>query len=240
MKLTPSAPARVLCATVIILAVMFTRDLRVLVSAFMAAAGVCIYVRPVRGIYIRFLLWIWLPLAAWGVVVWGWIVGAPPGSALHTDAAGGALYAIRIGVRLGAAASVLQALLLSEGLEDLGRGLFTLRVPRPIVLVVLGVFALGPELRKRTEQVLTARAARGLLNRGGRWRAAGETARTLVPLVTWGFRSAALRFEFWNQKQLLESPWLGADDGFRTVDGIYIALSVLWGAASVWFYVKAR
>lgn len=240
MRLDPSAPARVLCAIAIILAALFTRDLRALAVVFMAAGAVCLYSRPVRSVYIRFLIWVWLPLAAWGVVVWGWIVGAPPGSALHSDTVGGAIYAIRVAVRLGAAASILQALLLSTPLEELGRGLFSLRVPRNIVLVVLSVFALGPELRKRMQQVLTARAARGLLNRSGRWRAGSETARTLVPLVTWGFRSAALRFEYWNQKRLLESPWLSAGAGFRTIDTLYLVLSILWCVAAFWFYTKAR
>jgi energy-coupling factor transporter transmembrane protein EcfT len=234
--LEPSPAARWLCAVGIIVAVIFTRDLRILIAVFGVAAMTCLYVHQVRGLFIKFLLWVWLPLVAWGITVWGGIVGSPPGFPLHSDAAGGVLYAFRISVRLGAAVSVLQAFLLSVDLEDLARGLFSLRVPRGIVLVVLSVVALGPELRKRSEQVLTARAARGLLNRGGRLRAGREAANTLVPLVTWGFRSAAMRFEYWNQRGLLESPWLDEGAPFRMIDAAYVTFSAVWCVAALWAY----
>jgi hypothetical protein len=174
------------------------------------------------------------------VVVWGWIVAAPPGAPVHSDSLGGMLYAARISVRLGAMVGVMQALLLSVSLDQLGRGLFSLRLPRHVVLVVLSVFALGPELRKRMDQVLTARAARGLMHRGGRWRAVRNTASTLVPLVSWGFRSAALRSEYWLQRRLLESPVLSNPAGFAARDGVYLVLSGLWCTLAVVAFVKAK
>lgn len=240
MTLAPSPPARLLCTIALVSGVLLVPDLRILIVIFAITTLVCVVVPGVRGPHLKFLLWVWLPLAVWLAMVWGWIVAAPPGAPPHTDALGGFLYAARISVRLAATVGVMQAFLLSVGLDQLGAGLFSLRLPRHVVLVVLSVFALGPELRKRMDQVLTARAARGLMNRGGRLRAVRNTASTLVPLVSWGFRSSALRSEYWLQRRLLESPLLGNPVGFGMCDWVYLVLSGLWCMLAVLAFLKSK
>lgn len=240
MTLAPSPPARILCTVALVAGILLVPNLRVLAATFAAATCICVAMPHVRGVHLKFLFWIWLPLAAWLFVVWGFIVAAPPGAPVHSNSVGGLLYAGRISVRLAAVVGVMQALLLSVSLDQLGRGLFSLRIPRPIVLVVLSVFALGPELRKRMDQVLTARAARGLMRGGGRWRAVRNTASTLVPLVSWGFRSAALRSEFWLQRRLLESPVLSNPAGFALRDAVYLLLSGAWCTLAGVAFMKAK
>jgi energy-coupling factor transporter transmembrane protein EcfT len=240
VTLAPSPPARILCTVALVAGILLIPDLRILAAMFAVATCICVAMPQVRGAHLKFLLFVWLPLAAWLVVVWGFIVAAPPGAPVHSNSVAGLLYAARISMRLAAMVGVMQALLLSVSLDQLGRGLFSLRLPRPVVLVILSVFALGPELRKRMDQVLTARAARGLMRGGGRWRAVRNTASTLVPLVSWGFRSAALRSEYWLQRRLLESPVLSNAAGFAPRDGVYLVLSSAWCMLAIMAFVKAR
>ncbi len=61
-----------------------------------------------------------------------------------------------------------------------------------------------PDLKLRTEQVLTARAARGLVGRRTIAAKMAQIPRILMPLVSWALRSALLRAELWEHRGLIE------------------------------------
>lgn len=226
VTIIPSPPARLLSAVVLVAALIVATSLRALAPAAALAAMLSLTIPASRRAHLRFILWIWLPLAVWLMVVWGWIVAAPPGAPLHSDGTGGLFYALRIALRLEAMVGVMQAAFLSMSVEQMGAGLRSLRVPRHIVFVIMSVVALGPELSKRADQVLTARIARGFQVRKSWWRAARNLASTLMPLVAWGFRSATVRADFWAQRRILDSPQLTHRIALNRYDTACIALSL--------------
>lgn len=207
---------------------MMTSNVRILVVTCTATTLLCLVIPVVRGAHLKFLLFVWLPFAAWLAVVWGWIVAAPPGAPLHSDVLGGIIYGTKISLRMEAIVGIMQASALSLDVGQLGSGLVSLRLPRHVVLVILSVFALGPELRKRADQVLTSRIARGLMNRRNTWNRIRNASTTLLPLVSWGFRSSALRSEYWMQRRLLDSPQLNEAARFGIYDWFYLVLSIAW------------
>jgi energy-coupling factor transporter transmembrane protein EcfT len=222
-----------LCAGVLIVALIVTNSLSALIPAAAAAALFSIAVSPSRRAHLRFILWFWLPLTLWLVLVWGWIVAAPPGAPLQSDRYGGILYSLRVALRLEAMVGTMQVAFLSMTVEQVGTGLRSLRIPDHVVFVIMSVFALGPELRKRADQVLTARIARGLLPRRSRWQAVRNLASTLMPLVAWGFRSATVRADYWAQRQLLASPQLTHRVALSAYDRAYVAVSVVTVAFAI-------
>lgn len=226
VSLIPSPPARLACAVILLAGLFAVTDVLSIVLLAAAALLVCLAVPAARRAHLVFMLWIWLPLAIWLMVVWGAIVGAAPGAPLRSDSVGGLLYAVQVSARLEAMAAIIQASFLSIPLEQLGASLLTLRTPKPLVLVVVSVFALGPELTKRAEQVVTARAARGLATHDRGLRAVRGVASTLMPLIAWGFRSAAARAEYWNQRRLLDSPRLNSRLPILPLDIAYVIASV--------------
>ncbi len=226
MRLIPSPPARLACAVILLSGLLAATDMLLIALVAAAALVACLAIPTVRRAHLAFLLWIWLPLAVWLVVVWGAVVGAAPGAPLHSSAVAGALYAAQVAARLEAVAAILQASVLSIPLEHLGATLIALRMPKPIVLIVVSVLALGPELTKRAEQVMTARTARGLAVHDRGLRAFRGVASTLMPLIAWGFRSAAVRAEYWNQRKLLDSPQLSTRLRFLPLDIACVILCV--------------
>lgn len=223
--LAPSSPARMTCAVLLVVGLVATTEVRLLCFAAAIAALAALSISSSRPAHLKFLLWIWLPFAAWVFVVWGGIVAAPPGAPIHSNRVGGLLYALQISVRLEAMAAVIQAAFLSMTLEQIGSGLLSLRLPRHVALVVISALALGPELQKRADQVLTARIARGLARPNRRWQALRNVAGTLMPLVAWGFRSSAIRSDYWTQRGLLDSPRLNTRVSFSMLDVGYVVLA---------------
>jgi energy-coupling factor transporter transmembrane protein EcfT len=223
---TPSAPARLLCAAITIPGLFAVTQLPSIAIAAILTSALCLALPTVRGPHAKFVLWVWAPLALWMFVVWGLLVGAPPGSALQSSTIGGAVYAARISLRLLAIVGLLQSCLLSINSEQFAASLLSLRIPHHLALVVLNVFVLGPELRIRLDQVLTARIARGLMRRGSRVSSVQNIASTMVPLVAWGFRSAQARSDHWQQRGILSSPQLAASALSSSSDWIYVAASV--------------
>ncbi len=228
MSVAPSAPARLLCAAILIPGLLAVRHLPALAVAAALASILCLALPSTRGPHLKFLLLLWTPLAAWMFIVWGWIVGAAPGTTLHSSQHEGVLYAARVALRLLAIVGVLQSCLLSIKIEQLCAGLLALKVPRPLALVVLNVFALGPELRTRLDQVLTARIARGLMHRNNRLSAIRNAASTLVPLVAWGLSSAHARAGLWRQRGIIDAPQLTVTAGFSTMDWLYVGAAMSW------------
>jgi energy-coupling factor transporter transmembrane protein EcfT len=221
------------CAVLLVAALIAMANVKLLSATALVGTLLAVSISSSRSAHLKFLLWIWLPLTAWLALVWGWIVAAPPNVPIHSDRMGGLLYALQISLRLEAMAAVIQAAFLSMTLEQIGAGLLSLRVPRDIALTIMSVFALGPELRKRADQVLTARIARGLARRGRKWQALQNIAATLMPLVAWGFRSSMIRSDYWTQRGVLDSPQLRHRAAFTAWDLLYIGLALSFCALAV-------
>jgi energy-coupling factor transport system ATP-binding protein len=144
-----------------------------------------------------------LPLSIALLIVWGVIVGAPPGATLGSDPHSGYYYAMTVALRIAVLGGVFQLTILTIPSEQLAYTLRTWGLRGGLLVVVLGAFALIPELAHRADQVLTARQARGLVADRSLVSRFRQFPYLLRPLLAWALRSAVQRSEFWQQRQVL-------------------------------------
>jgi len=187
------------------------------------------------GVFLKFIITMLGPAALMLVLIWGLVTRAPPGAAMGSDPRGGAVYAAMISLRLALLGGVLQLALLSVPSRLLPPTLRGWGIKGEGMVVALGVFAVGPELVLRAEQITTARKARGLAGRGAAARLR-ELTRMIRPLFVWSIRSAVHRSEAWQQRAILlkvdQLPF--AENEFWPAGGtIAVLLSVAWLAVAV-------
>jgi energy-coupling factor transport system ATP-binding protein len=150
----------------------------------------------------RFLLIVIVPFAVALLVVWGIVVAAPPGTPMGSDAGAGFRYASVIALRLAIFGGIFQVVFLTMPLERLASTLRKCGIRGELFIIVLGAFALLPELALRSDQVLTARQARGLIPNLSFSSRLRQFPYVLRPLLAWALRSSIQRSEFWRQRRL--------------------------------------
>ena len=194
-----------------------------------------LYRAGILHIYLKFAAGVLLPTTAMLLIVWGLVARAPPSMPMGSDPRGGAAYAGVIALRISVLGGILQLALLSIPPRLLPVTLRACGLRGEGLVVALGVFAIGPELKLRAEQIITARKARGLIQTGriARFR---EITRLLRPLFVWSIRSAVQRSEAWQQRTLLlKVDQLPFDsEEFSPAGGIAIlVLSIAWLAVAI-------
>jgi energy-coupling factor transporter transmembrane protein EcfT len=185
--------------------------------------------------YLRFLLFVQLPMMGMLILVWGFVTRAPPNMPMGSDPRGGIIFAILIALRLAVVGGAFQLTMLSVPSRLLPATLRGWGLRGEGLVVALGVFAVEPELKLRSEQILVARRARGLLG-GGRWAGMKQFPHLLRPLFVWSIRSAIHRADMWEQRaMLLRVEKLPAEDEqFSPAAGaVALGLSILWLAISI-------
>lgn len=111
----------------------------------------------------RFLCYLWLPLAAGLILVWGIIVRSDPFQAAGSDAMSGFRYATLVSLRLASLAILFQATFLSLKGLPLAAHWWALGLSPNAVAGLVSVFQLWPDFKRRTDQIVAARCARGLM-----------------------------------------------------------------------------
>jgi energy-coupling factor transporter transmembrane protein EcfT len=232
----PSIPpkARLAAMTIAAAGVFIAGNCLPLVLALAVVVALLIRARLI-GIFLKFVITMLGPAALMLVLIWGLVTRAPPGAVMGSDPRGGAMYAAMISLRLALLGGVIQLALLSVPSRLLPPTLRGWGIKGEGMVVALGVFAVGPELVLRAEQITTARKARGLAGRGavGRLR---ELTRMIRPLFVWSIRSAVHRSEAWQQRAILlkvdQLPF--AQNEFWPAGGVIaVLLSVAWLATAV-------
>lgn len=153
--------------------------------------------------HLAFLAGAIAPLTLVTVVIWGWIVAAPPGMPLGSAPLEGVRFALLIGVRLAVLGGILQLAMLTIRSDELARTLSSCGVRGDAMVATLGAFVLPPELRLRAEQVVVARHARGLMRTRTPLNRLKQLPQILRPLFVWVLRSSVQRADSWQQRQLL-------------------------------------
>jgi energy-coupling factor transporter transmembrane protein EcfT len=183
----------------------------------------------------KFLVIVWAPTALMLLLIWGLIARAPPGAPMGSDPRGAVAYAVIIMLRLAVLGGAIQLALLSVPPRLLPATLRGWGIRGEGLVVALGVFAVGPEMLQRGEQVITARRARGLAS-GGPIATARELPRLMRPMFVWSIRSAVHRSEVWMQRALLlkvKNLSHGADDFWPAGGATALGLSILWLAVAI-------
>jgi energy-coupling factor transporter transmembrane protein EcfT len=157
----------------------------------------------IRKNYVRFLVVFVAPLAVGLLLVWGGLVGAPPGEKIHSNWIGGIEYGLLVALRIAVVGGVFELAFNTVRPSDLPGVLRGMGVNGDWMVIVMGSFALLPELMRRADQIMTARLARGSLSSSSLSTRLAQLPFILKPLFVWVVRSAIQRAESWEQKQLL-------------------------------------
>jgi hypothetical protein len=179
-QLEPGPKPRALAAVITLVGAVTTTNLCALAVLILACAAILTVQSKVNS-FIRFIIRVWVPLALGLFVVWGLIVRGSPGTGTGSGFADGAHFAAIVSLRVAALAALFQAAVLTlEGLR-LARFLRGLRLSPAATAAIVSVFNLWPDFARRSEQVVAARCARGLMPDRRLW--------TRVRQIPWAVRT---------------------------------------------------
>jgi energy-coupling factor transporter transmembrane protein EcfT len=201
--LRPHPIVRMLSGALGVLAAFLTSDLWLLIAA-VAAISTLVVIAGIGKRYASLCLRVFLPLAAGLLLVWGGVMGAPPGSPIGSNRIGGLMFATLVVLRLVVASGISQLCILAIPSHELPQVLSVCGIKGDLLASVVAAFVLVPELELRTQQVLTARYARGLSKNRNSWGLVAHIPMLLRPVLTWTLRSAVQRSELWSQRRLIE------------------------------------
>lgn len=165
------------------------------VLAFAFASGII-------RLHLKFVFITLFPIAVALLLVWGWLVGAPPGSPVGSDHIGGMLFALMIFLRLAMLGGIIQLGLSTIPAERMPYTLSKCGIKGEGLIITLGALAVLPEIGHRADQVLTARFALGYVQNRTLIARARQLPYMLRPLFAWALRSAILRAENWRQRHI--------------------------------------
>ena len=164
----PTPHGRALAAGISLVGVVASPNLYAL--SFLLAA--CVLILLAQGkitAFLRFTIRLWLPLAIGLFIVWGLIIKGSPGTESGAGFANGVHFAALVSIRVATLAALFQAAVLSlEGLR-LARFLRSLGVSPTGTATVVSIINLWPDFARRSEQVVAARCARGLMTDRRLW-----------------------------------------------------------------------
>ena len=168
-------------------------------------------------------------------LIWGLIVGAPPGGAPHSSVRDAIEFAATIALRLLLIGSIAQLGLGSIQTEDIPYVLSKWGFRGAGLFIAMGSLTMWPELMLRASQIHTAACARGLVRSSplGRVRQFPYMVRGLV---AWSLRSSLDRSTMWRQRDLLKQESIG---DWKFADGQddrrYMINVAILTVATTWF-----
>ena len=169
--MAPVPPAPRLASLLLVIAATFIIDRVIPLMAGVVAFIILAARAGLLNRYLRFLIVVQLPMMIMLILVWGYVTRAPPNMPMGSDPRGGIMYALIIALRLAVVGGAFQLAMLSIPSRLLPATLRGWGLRGEGLVVVLGVFAVEPELKLRAEQILTC--ARAL---AGSWAEAGGPA----------------------------------------------------------------
>lgn len=191
-----------------------------------------------------FLVGAILPIGIVLLVVWGGFVQAPPGELLGSDPHGGLKYGVLTTLRLAVLGAAIQTVLLAGGGDQVPALLHSWGIRKGAGIVIAGTFALLPEARRRLEQIVTARIARGVLGKRTWWRQFAQVPHVILPLMVWILNAAILRAEAWVERGTLarfDGRHRAAAVTGRNWDGLHIVAAaitwLIWAIQSRWEFL---
>lgn len=204
MKLSAPHPlARGIATVLAVAGTLCVRGVEVTALVWLALLWPMLFFGGVWRQHARFVLAVVLPICLALLFVWGFLVGAPPGDAVGSSPRNGYHFAALVALRLAVLGGIMQLSLLTIASEDLAQTLTGWGVRGEGLVIVIGAFALLPELRLRADQVLTARYARGFVRKSTMLNRGRQFPHLLRPLFAWALRSAIQRAELWEQRGLV-------------------------------------
>lgn len=206
--------ARLGAAVVAIAAVGLMRS-----PALLAATVVCVlipigWLAGTLGAARRLAVGVLLPMLLILLGLWGWLMGAPPGEARGSDPTGGALFALATVLRVGGIVLIGQAAVLGVNPEHLPTMFRRWGLRGDLLIAAMGAYLTAPELTRRANDILMARASRGLLPNRRFLTRLGAVVPSTLGLFTWAVTSAVHRARLWERRGVLDrvDPIASTDD----------------------------
>jgi len=186
----------------------------------------------------RFLVIVVTPIAVMLFVVWGWLIGAPPGAGHDSDRIAGILFAATTSLRLVVLGAAAQLFLLTIPRSQLTSTLRAWGLRGDLLLAGLATFVFFPELRVRADQILTARMARGLVPDLRLTTRIRQIAPSLGLLFTLAVRAAVNRADHWAEQHLFDDEDTVVSEHpieykVGAVSAILIGLVAIWLVACI-------
>jgi energy-coupling factor transport system permease protein len=228
--------ARGLAAATAVIGTLLDTSVPGAALAWVAALVPLMFLGGVLRQHLRFVLTILAPISVALFVVWGWIVGAPPGAPVGSSPAAGVGFAALIALRLALLGGIGQLCFGTIPSDRLVPTLQSWGVKGEGLVIAVSSLTLVPEMQLRAEQVLTARYARGFVRNRNFITKLQQVPHLLRPLLAWVLRSAIQRAEIWNQRDLLArmgNSGPSAHDSSLLKSVFYLALAASWLAFGV-------
>jgi energy-coupling factor transport system permease protein len=203
-------------------------------GAAVAWVAVLIPLTALAGVlrqHLRFVLTILTPISLALFVIWGWIVGAPPGAPVGSAPAAGAGFAALVALRLALLGGIGQLCFSTIPSDRLVSTLRSWGIKGEGLVIAVSSLTLVPEMQLRAEQVLTARYARGFVRNRNLFSKLQQVPHLLRPLMAWVLRSAIQRAEGWEQRRLLVRMGDGViytGDSSLARSSFYLLMATAW------------
>jgi energy-coupling factor transporter transmembrane protein EcfT len=240
--LQPSPRLRFIATALAIVGTLMARDLTGLGVVWLTLTAVCIIAR-IGLRHLRFVAVVILPITVALVLIWGVMIGAPPNEAAGSNQRGAFAFACLTGMRLAVLGGILQICFLTIPGDEVLSTFQACGVRGDAAAVLVGTLAIGPELKLRANQVLSARYARGLVADRRIASSIKQLPFLLRPLLAWVLRSALQRGEIWRQRNLLDrlAKLQSLTPSHSLVSGgIFLVLASAWLLYNVTPYVSTK
>jgi energy-coupling factor transporter transmembrane protein EcfT len=235
MNTTPTARGRLAGSLMAVAGAVITTSPLLLAAGYVFLLPVLLIGAVFRA-HLRFLVIVVLPVAAFALVVWPFVMGAPPGEIAGSNPAGAFRFASATVLRLMFVGGVVQACVLAIHSRDLATTFRRWGLRGEWLIAALGATVLAPEMKRRADRVFTAALARGLLPNRSIWSRLRVLPTTLMPLTAWSLRAAISRADNWHERKLLDRVDALAgrpDPGSLVVSGALVVAAIIWLCASI-------
>jgi len=230
MTTTPTARGRLASSFLAIVGAVVANNPLLLASGYVLLVPLLL-IGVVFRAHLRFLAIIVLPVAAFSLVVWPLLIGAPPGETAGSNPVGALRFAATTVLRLMLVGGIIQACVLAIHSRDLATTFRRWGLRGEWLIAALAATILGPEMKRRADRVFTAALARGFLPNRSVWSRVRVLPTMLMPLTAWSLRSAISRADNWHERKLLERVDAFAE---RPDRGSLFVSMTLTLAAAVW------
>jgi len=227
----PFPRARALAAVLALIGTLLSVDPILLCLGWIFLLTPTVVASRLVKVHAKFIFGLIAPMALALFVIWGYLVAAPPGAEIGSDPLGGLRFAALVASRLVMLGGIAQVAVLSIAPQQLPYTLYCWGLRGQALVIVLGAFSLIPEMAIRTDQVLTARLARGLMPDRRLMTRLRQLPFLLRPLFAGILQSAVLRSEGWHQRQTflhVEDFASEGEAGSPAISILYIGLGSAW------------
>ena len=196
---------RLICAVISSVGILLCSNIFILLGIFICILlPLTIYTKTIKA-FISFFLKVFWPILIALIITWGFIIQQNPNSNSPASAIEGVKYSLFISLRLLILIGIFQVAFLSISKDTLINQLRTMGFRQDYLLVMVGAYAIWPDMKKRSTQIIEARMARGLIPKMSLYYRIFQIKHILRPLVISTIHNAIVRAEVWSERDIINT-----------------------------------